>query len=134
MTRSRVSLLILLCLAGCLWRSYANILSVHVDVLTQTAAKLVAVVQANRMPAAEDMAEYTYPSKRAREFLHQFRGDSQRRSYQQLGELLDRYDAMVHEVDAARAQGQVPGAARLTAQREALQALAEAIRAQLQRE
>ncbi len=119
--------------AACLWRSYATILSVHLDVLAQTAAKLCSVVEAKRGPTAEGMAEYTYPAQRGREFLHQFSNYSGRRSYQQFAVYLDRYEAMVRDVDATRAQGGNWPAflPRLTAQRDALVQLAGQIRADL---
>jgi hypothetical protein len=119
--------------AGCLWRSYATILSVHLDVLTQTAAKLCSVVEARRGPTIEGMAEYIYPAQRGREFLRQFSSYSARRSYQQFSEYLDRYEAMVRDVDATRAQSGNWQALlpRLTAQRDALVQLAAQIRADL---
>ena len=119
--------------AGCLWRSYATILSVHLDVLTQTAAKLCSVVESARGPTTEGMAEYTYPAQRGREFLHQFSNYSGRRSYQQFGVYLDRYEAMVRDVDATRAQAGNWHALlpRLIAQRDALMQLAGQIRADL---
>ena len=118
---------------GCLWRSYATILSVHLDVLTQTAAKLCSVVEAARGPTAEGMAEYTYPAQRGREFLRQFGSYRDRRSYQQFSVYLDRYEAMVRDVDATRAQGGEWHATlpRLIEQRDALVQLAARIRADL---
>ncbi|MFQ5668066.1 MAG: hypothetical protein ACE5I7_16755 [Candidatus Binatia bacterium] len=119
---------------GCLWRSYGTIMAVHLDVLTQMAAKLCAVVEAGRGPAAEDMAEYFYPAKRGRQFLRQFSCDRGRESYREFTVFLDRYEALVREVDAARAEGRNLQAAlpRLTAKREALRQLAGQIRADLQ--
>ncbi len=127
-----------LCLfaTACLWRSYGSIMSVHLDVLTQMAAKLCAVVESGRGLTAEGMAEYVYPARRAREFLRQFSSYSERRSYHRFSELLDRYEAMMRDVDAARAQGrnwqaELP---HLTAERDALQQLAAEIRAALRAE
>jgi len=115
---------------SCLWRSYADVLSVHLDVLTQTADKLYAVVESGRGPTAEGMAEYVYPAQRARGFLRQFSNYSDRPSYKKLGELLDRYEAMVNRVDAARAGGAEArlDLAVLTAEREVVAALAEEAR------
>ena len=123
-------LLLALPTTACIWRSYADILSVHVDVVTQTAAKLCSVIEAGLGPTAEGMAEYVYPAQRAREFLKQSAGYSERESYKRLGELLDRYEAMVRRVDAARAN---PGEtkldrAALDADRDGLMRLAEAAR------
>src|SRR5262245_37602798 len=96
---------VFLTVAGCVWRGYATIMNVHLDVLTQTAAKLCAVVQADKGPSTEGIAEYVCPAKRGREFLRQFSGDSARRSYTQFGAFLDRYEALVRDVDASRARG-----------------------------
>ena len=128
--RQRVALLVLVCAAGCLWRSYGTIMEVHLDVLTQTADKLCSVVESGRGPTTEGMAEYVYPAQRARTFLRQFATYSERRSYQQLGALLDRYEALVRDVDAARSQGRLGTevATHLSRERDALQALATEIR------
>jgi len=132
--RAAVVILALLCAAGCLWRSYGTILGVHLDVLTQTAEKLVSVAQSGRGLTTEGMAEYVYPAKRGREFLRQFRSYSGRRSYQQFGQFLDRYDAFVKNADMARSQGSdgrdiVP---TLAAERDALIQIAAAIRRDLE--
>lgn len=133
MTRRCLTVLVLVCLAGCLWRGYPTIMAVHLDVLTQTAAKLCAVVESGRGLTAESMAEYVYPAQRGREFLRQFSAQSGRQSYQQFATLLDRYEAMVREADVARVQRrdwreELP---HLQAQRDALQALAAEIHTQL---
>ncbi|MBI3783030.1 MAG: hypothetical protein HY270_06490 [Deltaproteobacteria bacterium] len=115
---------------SCLWRSYADILSVHLDVVTQTASKLCSVIEAGRGPSAEAMAEYVYPAQRAREFLRQYGGYSDRASYRKLGALLDRYEGMVRRVDAARAGGSDAklDQAALNGECDALKALAEEAR------
>jgi hypothetical protein len=131
--RWRLTILLIVCAAGCLWRSYGTIMDVHLDVLTQTADKLRSVVEGGRGPTAEGMAEYIYPAQRAREFMRQFSSYSSRRSYQQFGVLVDRYDAMVREVDAARSQGRLGSeeAARVQSAGDALHVLAVEIRAAL---
>jgi hypothetical protein len=123
----------MLWVAGCLWRSYGTIMGVHLDVLTQTADKLYSVVDSGRGPTAEAMAEYVYPAQRAREFMRQFNSYSSRPSYRQFGALVDRYEVLVHEVDAARAQGRLgrEEAARVKTASEALRALAAEARAAL---
>jgi hypothetical protein len=128
--------MLLLSAPGCLWRSYATIMKVHLDVLTQTADKLESVVRAGRGVSAESMAEYVYPAQRGREFLRQFNQDSGRPSYQQFAAFLDQYEAMVHDVDAQRAQGNdwqtvLPGLAQ---ECEALRQRAQEIRHSLQSE
>lgn len=121
--------LVVLGIAGCLWRGYATIMSVHLDVLVQTAEKLCAVVEAGRGPTAEGMAEYVYPAQRAREFLRQFSNYGPRPSYQKFSGLVERYEAMVRQADSARVQGdwraQSP---QLNGERDALQRLAAEIR------
>lgn len=128
--------LLLVGAAACLWRGYAAIMAVHLDVLTQTAAKLCAVVESGRGPAAEAMAEYVYPAQRGRQFLRQFGSYRERASYRKFSALLDRYEALVHDVDALRAQGRVAPAEvpRLEAERAAVQQLAEEIRGALKAE
>ena len=132
MNRHRTALVLLLGGAGCIWRSYGTILSVHVDVLTQTAAKLCAVAESGRGLSAEGMGEYIYPAQRGRQFLHQFDSYSQRASYQRFATFLARYEAMVRDVDAQRAapNGRID-VHRLQAERDALDQLAAEIRADL---
>jgi len=132
----RSTLLALCMLAGCLWRGYAAIMTVHLDVLTQTAAKLCSVVESKRGLTAEGMAEYVYPAQRAREFLHQFDGQAGRQSYKQFTTLVDHYEAMVHAVDAARAANRdwVQMLPSLTAERQSLDQLAAEVRAALKRD
>ncbi len=132
----RLALLGVVVCSGCLWRGYATIMSVHLDVLTQMTAKLCSVIEAGRGPTAEGMAEYAYPAQRGREFLRQFSGYQSRRSYQEFGTFLERYEAMVRDVDGARAQGRdwTTVLPPLRAQRDGLQQLAAAIRADLKAE
>jgi len=129
----RFAIVLVVCGAGCLWRSYGTIMQVHLDVLTETADKLCSVVESGRGPTAAGMAEYVYPAQRAREFMRQFNGYRDRKSYQQFGVLVDRYETLVHEVDAARAQRQLgpQDVSHLHSEREALYALAAEIRVQL---
>lgn len=128
--RHRTVLLLLLCAGACLWRGYGTIMEVHLDVLTQTADKLCSVVESGRGPTTEGMAEYVYPAQRGRAFMRQFSGYADRRSYQQFGALLDRYEALVRDIDAARSQGRLgtEAATHLSRERDALQALAIEIR------
>lgn len=121
---------------SCLWRGYAAIMTVHLDVLTQTADKLCAVVESRRELTAESMAEYVYPAQRGREFLRQFDSYNARPSYRHFGELLDRYETLIREVDALRAQGRdwQPELPHLTAERDAIQRLAGQVRTELKTE
>jgi hypothetical protein len=130
----RAAVLLLFLCAGCLWRSYATILTVHVDVLMSTAEKLVSVVESGRGLTTEGMAEYVYPAQRGREFLRQFTSYKDRHSYQQFGVFLDHYEAFVKEADATRARGQgwQEALPHLVADRDALVPMAADIRKALQ--
>ncbi len=124
----RVSVLFLLLMSACLWRSYEQILAIHLDVLTQTANKLGDVAASSQGPAL-GMAEYAYPAKRARQFLQQFSKHNGRSSYAGLKAFLDRYERMLAEVDAARLGEQIDGT-RLRTEITALNEAATTIRAQ----
>ncbi|MBI4518145.1 MAG: hypothetical protein HY699_20270 [Deltaproteobacteria bacterium] len=100
--RRVLSAFLVVALAGCLWRSYGDILTVHVTVLIQMVDKLSALAEAGRTPAAADMAEFNYPAQRGRTFLRQFERDAGRESYRAFAALLDRYQALLRQVDAAR--------------------------------
>ncbi|HUI28103.1 MAG TPA: hypothetical protein VL403_18625 [Candidatus Kryptonia bacterium] len=102
MSRRSVGLLATVLLCGCLWRSYESILDVHLTVLLQMTDKLHGMADSGHTPTAADMVEFSYPAQRGREFLRAFRSSSDRPSYQRFGEFLDRYEAMVKQVDAAR--------------------------------
>jgi hypothetical protein len=123
-------------LAGCLWRGYTAILTVHLDVLTQTAAKLCAVVESGRGLTAEGMAEYVYPAQRARAFLRQFSGQSDRESYRHFSALVGCYERIVAAADAARAAARdgTSTPPDVTAGCAALRPLADVVRADVRRE
>ncbi len=125
----RVLVLLLLLVSACLWRSYEDILAIHLDVLTQTASKLGDIAASGHAPTAEGMAEYAYPAKRARQFLQQFSKHSGRSSYAGLKAFLDGYEQMVSEVDAGRLDGHVDNA-KLSLEITALNQAATTIRAQ----
>lgn len=114
--------------SGCSWRSYPEVLNVHLDVLTQTAAKLIAVAESPRGLQTEGMGEYTYPSRRARAFLADYQGYRERRSHQQLSSFLDRYDGLVEHIDAARVNRSPLDSASLTAELNELLHVAASIR------
>jgi hypothetical protein len=129
----RVLLVLALTLAGC-WSGYAGRVSVHAEVMTLTAAKLVSLIEAGRPPAAESMGEYVYPARRARELLRSYAGYSEYASYRKLEELVQRYETLVQRIDALRAgrsdwSGEIDG---LRAEAEALRRLAAEIDAALE--
>lgn len=105
--RRAVVLLLLLLASACLWRSYEEILAVHLDVLTVTADKLDGVVSSGHSLTTQGMTEYVYPAQRARQFLGQFSKHKARPSYVAMQELLTHYENMVAAVDAARPLGTI---------------------------
>lgn len=117
-------------------RTYTRMLPIHLEVLTYTAQKLCAVAASPRGLRAEGIAEYTYPSQRAHEFLARFPDDKGRTSYEKLVRFLEEYDALVRDADASRAVGRDSQTAvpELEARRDALIQLAQEIRADLKRE
>lgn len=99
----RLSLVVLgLVLSGCLWRGYSAVLEVHLTVLLQMTDKLCGMGEIGHAPTVSDMVEFGYPAQRGREFLRAFRSSNERPSYRQFGEFLDRYEALLKRVDAAR--------------------------------
>ncbi len=105
-------------------------MEIHVEVLTQTADKLRDVSDASQGPGSQGIAEYTYPAKRARQFLHQFAKHRQRASYQGLSTFLDQYESMIHRVDSVRPGDEIDKAA-LGRDVASLHAAAAAIRADI---
>lgn len=126
----------LLMVSGCLWSSYAQILRVHVEVLTGMAGKALARAEAGRRPTPNDLTELLYPLERARQFAHQYRKQAERPSYQAFLELLDGYEALVNEIDIARVSQEdwVALRQRLPAQGLAWQAIATRVMTNLERE
>lgn len=123
-------MLLLLLLSACPWRSYEEILEIHLEVLTQTADKLRDVSAARQWPGSQGIAEYVYPAKRARQFLHQFAKHRERPSYKGLSAFLDQYEDMIHRVDSVRPGAEIDGA-ELQRDVAALHAVATTIRAEL---
>jgi hypothetical protein len=100
--RSRLAPLALALLAACLWRGYGDILRVHLDVLSGLADKAASKAAAGHRPSSNDVTELAYPLQRARQFLDQYRGEAERGSYQRFAAALERYQAFVEAIDAAR--------------------------------
>lgn len=134
---ARLWLLLALVLApACLWRGYADVMRVHLEVLSGFAEKLAYNTRAGQRPTSNDVTELTYPLQRARQFAYQYRSDAARESYQRFTVALDRYQALVEAVDAARGDESRWAAERpqLTAQYEAWRTAAEAVHAALAHE
>ena len=127
---------LLLFAPACLWRSYTDVLRVHLDVLSSLAEKAAVNAEAGRRPTSNDVTELTYPLQRARQFAHQYRGYGERESYRLFVAALDRYQALVDTIDGAR--GSEPRWAaerpRVEAEYDAWRAAAEPVRAALERE
>ena len=102
MRAGRCVLVVLVVVPACLWRSYGEIMAVHVDVLLALADKTVANAEAGRRPTSNDVVELTYPLQRGQQFAHQFEGYRERDSYRHFVALLGRYEAFVQAIDAAR--------------------------------
>ncbi len=100
--RARVAVLGLLLLSACLWRSYEQIMTVHLDVLTSMVDKVVDTAESGRRPTSNDVTELTYPLQRARQFAGQYERYKDRRSFQAFGALLERYARFVDAIDTAR--------------------------------
>ena len=135
--RARLVLSLLLVLTpACFWRSYTEVMRVHLDVLSGMAEKAAYNAQTGRRPTSNDITELTYPLQRARQFAYQYRGYADRASYQRFAVALDRYQALADAIDAARGDEARWAAerARLGAQYEAWRAAADAVRAALARE
>lgn len=121
----RLAPLVLLALVpACLWRSYGDVMRVHLDVLESLADKAAGNVAAGQRPTSNDVTELTYPLQRARQFVYQYRSDAERASYRRFIEALDRYQVLVDAIDGARGDE-----ARWVAERSALPAQAAAWRA-----
>lgn len=129
------ALLILLVLPACLWRSYGAIMTVHLDVLTSMVAKTVDNAASGHRPTSNDVTELTYPLQRGQQFVQQFESYRERESYRQFLVLLERYEAFVQSIDAARADPARWEAlqASLPASAAALQETATQVRAALAR-
>ena len=125
--------LTLLLISGCLWRSYEDIMEVHLQVLSSMAAKVVATAEGGRRPTSNDVTELMYPVQRARQFTHQYRGRAERESYRRFAAFLDRYQQFAEAIDAARGDAQrwTTVAARLPDERRALVEAADEVRVAL---
>lgn len=134
----RASRFVLLCLlvAGCPWHGYAEVMRVHLDVLGGMADKAAGNAATGRRPASNDVTELQYPLQRARQFAYQYRADERRESYRLFVAALDRYQALVEAIDAARGDVQRWSAAQpaLPALYEAWQQAAGQVRAALEQE
>jgi hypothetical protein len=126
----------LLAVSACLWRSYEEIMRVHLEVLSGMARKAEARAETDRRPAPNDVTELLYPLERARQFLRQNQKRAGRPSYRAFEELLARYADFVAEVDSARVDEERwrEFRARVAGDVRALEDRAAAVRAALQKE
>ena len=128
--------LVLLLSPACLWRSYADVLRVHLDVLGGMADKAMYNAQAGQRPTSNEVTELTYPLQRARQFAYQYRSYGERESYRLFVSALDRYQALSEAIDAARGDAARWEAERVQigAQYQAWRDAADQVRAALARE
>ena len=75
---------------------------VHLDVLCGMADKAAVQCRHGQRPTSNDVTELTYPLQRARQFAYQYRSYAERESYRRFVAALDRYQALVEAIDAAR--------------------------------
>jgi hypothetical protein len=135
--RAPLLLLVLLSLApACLWRSYADVMRVHLEVLSDMAQKSADNAASGQRPTSNDVTELTYPLQRARQFAYQYRSYATRESYGRFVAALDRYQALSEAIDGARGDQErwTTERAALPAQYAAWHAAAEQARAALARE
>lgn len=120
---------------GCLWRSYAEVMRVHLDVLSSLSEKAMVNAEAGRRPTSNDITELTYPLQRGRQFEYQYRGYADRESYQLFVVALGRYQALTETIDAARGDAARWSAEqpRVAAAYDAWRRAAEQVRAALAR-
>ena len=100
--RRRCLVLVCLLLSACVWKSYGQIMRVHVDVLAGIAEKIVAKSEAGGRPTPNDLTELIYPLERGRQFAKQYDSRAERESYRKFTTLLDDYQQFVGGIDAAR--------------------------------
>jgi len=134
--RARMLFVLALSLApACLWRSYADIMRVHLDVLSELAEKATDNAESGQRPTSSDVTELTYPLQRARQFAYQYRSDGERESYRLFTAALDRYQAWADAIDAARGDTArwAAAAPQLATDYAAWQAAADAARSALAR-
>lgn len=82
--------------AGCYWSRYAEVMSMHLDLLEQYAAKLAGLAEDHRTVAAQDWGEFVYPLERARDFARiAGKRYPDRASLARFQEVLSRYGEMV---------------------------------------
>jgi len=131
-----VLVLVLLGSPACPWRGYADVMRIHLEVLSGVAAKAAYNAAAGRRPASNEVTELLYPLQRARQFAHQYRAYEARASYARFVAALDRYEAFGGAIDAARGDAARWAAERSTvaARYDAWREAADQARAALERE
>jgi len=99
--RARVAVVALILVQGCLWRGYARVLEIHLEVLDSMAAKMCGLT-GGPAPASETIGEFVYPAKRAREVEQQFASRREQSSYAAFDKVLQRYEALLQLFDRSR--------------------------------
>ncbi|MFN8545005.1 MAG: hypothetical protein U0807_12495 [Candidatus Binatia bacterium] len=102
--RVKVALLLACIAMGCFWRAYPKQVMTHADLLVAMARKGTDLVTAGAF-TAETMPELTYPLERASMFVRGAEarvGSSRPASLAALGDLCERYRALVDVLDRVR--------------------------------
>jgi hypothetical protein len=98
----RLAVVVFVGLAACLWRSYVEIMEVHLEVLSAMVDKAADTSASGTRPTAQAVTELRYPLLRARQFLSQYEEHRGRRSYSEFEALVEVYQDMVNRIDGAR--------------------------------
>jgi hypothetical protein len=86
--------------ASCYWSRYAEVMSTHLELLEQYAAKLAAIAEDHDTVAPKDWGEFVYPLDRGRDFARiAGKRYPERVSLARFEEALRRYAAMVTSPD-----------------------------------
>jgi len=133
--RTAWTLLLLVAVSSCLWRGYARVLAIHVDVLLGMVDKMAWKVDSGEPATPNDVTELLYPLERARQFEARYRDDLAPQSLRLFVVLLDRYEDFARHVDRTRANGAAWRSARPALLRRAakLRRIGALLRAQLRR-
>jgi len=81
---------------------YEKVIAVHVDVLSEMTNKATGLATLGKRPSPNDLTELMYPLERARQFIGEYRDESERPSYQRFVAAVDAYEALVMAIDAQR--------------------------------
>ena len=104
--RVPAAVVLLLFVSGCLWKGYARVLEIHLDVLDSMAEKMCALTS-GPPPPSQMMGEFVYPAKRAKELEEEESSRSDRASYKKFEQVVQQYEALVQLFDRSRVSTEV---------------------------